>query len=102
MSEIINEGNKAIIKLDSDMVASTAEPIKKELSAMIADTSGGITLDFSDVDMVDSVGIGVVIATYNTIKDSKRAFELINVSKNIYSLFKTMRLDKHFTVKQAE
>ena len=101
MSEIIKEENKATIKLDNDMVASTAESIKKELTSMIADTTGGITIDFSGVEMVDSVGIGIIIATYNTIKDAKRPFEVVNVSKDIFALFKTMRLNKHFTVEQA-
>ena len=58
-------------------------------------------IDMSGLNMVDSVGIGVIIATFNSLKKTGGEFKLSNVSKDIFSLFSTMRLDQHFSIKKA-
>jgi anti-anti-sigma regulatory factor len=48
--------------------------------------------------MVDSVGIGVIIASHNTLNQADRKLKVINVTKDVYGLFTTMRLNRRFTV----
>ncbi|MFH1156084.1 MAG: STAS domain-containing protein [Pseudomonadota bacterium] len=101
MSEIVREGDNTIIRPGTDIVASMAGDLKNELLEAINDCNGGLVIDLAGVDMVDSVGIGVIIATHNTLNQSGRSLRVINVSKDVYGLFSTMRLNRRFAVEAA-
>ncbi len=101
MSEIIKDGNKATIKPGIDVVASMAENFKNELLSAINDSKEDFVIDLQGVEMVDSVGIGVIIAAHNTLNQSDRNLKVINVIKDVYGLFTTMRLNRRFTVEEV-
>lgn len=98
MSEIINQGDQAIVKPGMDVVASMADDFKADLLSVINDSSGEVVIDLDGVEMVDSVGIGVIIAAHNTLNQAGRKLKVINVTKDVYGLFTTMRLNRRFTV----
>lgn len=98
MSEIVNQGNETIVKPGADVVASMAESFKAELLSVINDSTNEIVIDLDGAEMVDSVGIGVIIAAHNTLNQSDRTLKVINVAKDVYGLFTTMRLNRRFTV----
>lgn len=98
MSEIVNQGSQTIIKPGMDLVASMAEEFKNELISAINASSSEIVIDLAGVEMVDSVGIGVIIAAHNTLTQAERKLSVINVAKDVYGLFTTMRLNRRFTV----
>ena len=98
MSEIVNQGDQTIIKPGTDVVASMAEDFKGELLSVINESSAEVVIDLDGVSMVDSVGIGVIIAAHNTLNQSDRKLKVINVTKDVYGLFTTMRLNRRFTV----
>ncbi|MBU1195655.1 MAG: STAS domain-containing protein [Proteobacteria bacterium] len=98
MSEIINQGDQAILKPGMDVVASMADDFKADLLSIINESSGEVVIDLDGVEMVDSVGIGVIIAAHNTLNQAGRKLKVINVTKDVYGLFTTMRLNRRFTV----
>ncbi len=102
MSEIVNEANQTIIKPGTDVVASMAEVFKGELLSAINASQGLVVIDLAGVEMVDSVGIGVIIAAHNTLSQAGRELKVINVTKDIFGLFSTMRLNRRFIVEGAE
>ena len=98
MSEIVNQGEQTIVKPGTDVVASMTEEFKGELLSVISESSAEVVIDLEGVDMMDSVGIGVIIAAHNTLNQSDRKLKVINVAKDVYGLFTTMRLNRRFTV----
>jgi anti-sigma B factor antagonist len=102
MSEIIKEGDKVTVKPGMDVVASMANDFRTELHSVVQESPKEVLIDLSGVEMVDSVGIGIIIATHNSINKAGGKLKVINVIKDIYSLFSTMRLDHHFDVEQAD
>ena len=98
MSDIVNQENETIIKPGKDVVASMAEDFKTELLSVINDSSNEVVIDLTGVEMVDSVGIGVIIAAHNTLSQSQRKLKVINVTNDVLGLFTTMRLNRRFTV----
>ncbi len=101
MSEIVRQGDATVIRPGMDIVASMAEDFKKELISAINDYAGDFVVDLVGVEMVDSVGIGVIIATHNTLSQAGRKLKVVNVSKDVFGLFSTMRLNRRFTVEEA-
>ncbi|MDD9302791.1 MAG: STAS domain-containing protein [Desulfobacter sp.] len=102
MSEIVNDGDQTIIKPGTDVVASMAETFKGELLSAINASKGMVVIDLEGADMVDSVGIGVIIASHNTLSQADRQLKVINVTKDVFGLFTTMRLNRRFTVQGVE
>ncbi len=98
MSQVIREGDNTIIIPGMSIVASMAEDFKKELLAAIHTNNGKLVIDLKGVDMVDSVGLGVIIAAHNTLTQKGSTLEIINVSNDIYGLFSTMRLNRRFKI----
>ena len=101
MSEVVREGDMTVIKPGMDIVASMAEDFKNELLSAIDEYEGKVVIDLAEVEMVDSVGIGVIIAAHNTLSQAGRTLKVINVVKDVFGLFSTMRLNRRFTVEPA-
>ncbi len=101
MSEILNEGQRTVVIPGTDVVASMAEGFKEDLLSAINESQGDLVIDLQGVEMVDSVGIGVIIATHNTLNRSARKLKVVNVHKDVMGLFTTMRLNRRFDVESA-
>ncbi len=101
MSEVIREKDYTIIRPGTSVVASMAESFKQELLSTINTYEGKLIIDLAGVDMVDSIGLGVIIAAHNTLTQKESLLEIINVSEDIYGLFSTMRLNRRFKVEKA-
>ncbi|ABW68490.1 STAS domain-containing protein [Desulfosudis oleivorans] len=97
-SEITRQARQVIVKPGTDLVASMADGFREELQQVIRESPESVTIDLTGVEMVDSVGIGVMIAVYNSLAKVEGMLKVINANKNILNLFRTMRLDRHFTV----
>ena len=98
MSEIHKDAETVTIKPDCDIVASVLDDLKAELKGVADNGCSRLIIDFSEVRMIDSMGIGLLIAAYNSLKQKGATLELHHVSEEIASLFKHMRLNQHFTI----
>jgi len=101
MSKVTKGDGRVVVKPEKDVVASMVNDFRSELQSLIQEQPTEMIIDMDGVSMVDSVGIGVIIATYNSLNKKGGTFTLINVSKDIFSLFSTMRLDQHFSIEKA-
>jgi len=102
MTEILKEHDRVTIKPQSDVVASMAGEFKADLKAVLDQGIKDLTIDLQGVEMIDSVGLGVLIAACNSLRRVGGSLTIRNASKDIHSVFKTMRLDRHFTVVVCE
>lgn len=81
-----------------DLVASAIETMKETIKERVAATAGTFTMDLNGVEMVDSRGLGLLIATNNSLTSQGRRLRIINAGADIVDLFRIMRLDRHFLV----
>ena len=86
---------KKTFKPGKDIVSSMVVDFKKKLQKVIGQGVREITIDFSGVSEVDSSGIGLLVATYNSLKEEGGTLKVKNVSENIYLLFKVIQLDQY-------
>jgi anti-sigma B factor antagonist len=100
MSEIKKKQNSIIVKPGKDLVASVVTEFSNELKPLIEEHPKEIVVDMESVDMVDSLGMGVLIATHNSLADNSSILKVINIKEDIYNAFITMRLDHHFIIKK--
>ena len=95
MTETREKPAKNIIKPGNDITASNADSLKKKLHKTTAEGTVNLTLDFAGAKKIDPVGLSVIIAAHNTLKNAGGKLALKNVSDEFSSLFGTIQLDQH-------
>lgn len=89
-----------ILKISDDITSSFVEILHRELDELIDDGIVDITFDMSNVDIVDSTGIGFIIRVQNSLKEKGGELKLRGVNSDIFKMMKIMRLDKHFSIEE--
>ena len=83
---------------EGDLVSTTAAKLRQNLLDAIMADSGGLAVDLVNVRILDSVGLGVLVAAHNTLGRHGASLCLVNVSTEIFALLKAMRLEQHFSI----
>ncbi|HCM26440.1 MAG TPA: anti-sigma factor antagonist [Treponema sp.] len=82
----------------SDLVAATVAQAKPELRDLVVSSAGEFLVNLSEVSMIDSKGLGLLIAAVNSLDLEGRKLRVIGASDDLVELFKMMRLDRHLTI----
>lgn len=102
MSEVLKKNGLVIVSPGRDVVASMAPDFKTELQNLLkTEKPEKMIIDLSGVEMVDSVGIGVIIAAYNSLREIGGVLEIANASADIHKALIAMRLNHHFAIERA-
>lgn len=81
-----------------NLTLSIAEELRPRLLQDLAEGVSQVVFDLRGTEVVDSSGIGLLIATHNSLNKTGGSLEVVGVSPEIMNLFKAMRLDRHFSV----
>ncbi|MBU1040595.1 MAG: ATP-binding protein [Proteobacteria bacterium] len=101
--ELMSKDNDATVRLtlEANVSAKNTEELRSLFKQHVNEGARNLELDFSKVGSIDSVGIGLLVATHNSLVKTGGKLSLCNVSQDICQLFTLMRLDKHFHIAQA-
>lgn len=98
MSVINRDGEKATVTPDQDILSSNRDNLRDELNQLISDGVKHLVLDLKSVNRVDSSGLSVFIASYNSLKTVEGALDLVNVNETIKKLLTLTRFDRYITI----
>jgi len=101
MSGNVDEQGAMTLDVGKNIVASDVDSLKEAFKLKIGEGLVNLTLDCSRLEVIDSIGIGLLVATHNSLAQKSGTLKLINTSPDVYNLLTTMRLHKHFTVLPA-
>ena len=101
MFSVQKEGQQAVLRPAVNIVASEIDVLRTEFKQLLAEGVMELIIDLSDVQMIDSMGLGVLISAHNSLKKAGGTLSVINASKELYNLFRSMRLTQHFSVTSA-
>jgi len=90
--------DEALIVLEVPLTLTVAQELRPKLQEAVVQGTAGIVFDLASTSVVDSSGIGLLIATHNTLQKKGGLLRVINASPEIMNLFRAMRLDRHFSV----
>jgi anti-anti-sigma factor len=94
-------GVKTVYHLAQDLVASVLPEIRQELNQLIKGGCTHLVIDLTGVQMIDSSGIGILVAAHNSLNQRNGKLEIINVSDDLFELFGSMRLNQHFSIQRS-
>jgi anti-sigma B factor antagonist len=98
MSEIKKDGNSATVIPSEDIMSSNRDELRDELIDLINDGTVRLILDLKNVNRIDSSGLSVFIAAYNSLKNNEGVLELTNANDNIKKLLTLTRLDLYVMI----
>ena len=97
-SNLRRDGAKVVYPLAGDLTASQVATMRDVLKTLIAEGARDIVIDLTDTHLVDSSGIGLLVATHNSLARLEGRLAIINAGPDLLELFKAFRLDKHFSI----
>ncbi len=99
MIAITREANKAVVRPAGDgIVAASLPELRLKMREMVEAGVRELVLDLTDVRMVDSSGIGLLISAFNSLRKMGGNFAVIHATPEILELFRSMRMHQHFSV----
>jgi len=99
MTVVTREDNKATVRPAGDaIVAATIGELRSELRAVLEQGARELVLDLADIRMVDSSGLGLLMAAHNSVSRAGGRLAVIHASAELVELFQAMRLHQHFSV----
>ena len=87
-----------VIRPAGDVVAALVPRLRTSLREVVAQGAREVVVDLTGVEMVDSSGIGLLIAAHNSLRKLGGRLAVIHASKEILELLMTMRIHQHLGV----
>jgi anti-sigma B factor antagonist len=89
----------AIIELSGNLVGGeNAELFRKKLYELIEQKKKNIVVDMTNVKMVNSTGIGILISGLTTLKNARGDLKLAHISDNVKGVLNITRLNNVFHI----
>ncbi|NLT17115.1 MAG: STAS domain-containing protein [Clostridiales bacterium] len=85
-------------RLKGDIDIYAAPELKEKLALMIEEHKSDIVIDCSDLNYIDSTGLGALVALLKKAKDYDKGIRIINTKPYIRKLFTITGLEKIFSM----
>ncbi len=86
------------VKITGEVDVATAAPFREALEEVISGGDEKVYLDLSDMDYIDSTGIGILIDIKKNVMKPDQQFVLINPKRSIRKLFQLTGVDQIFPI----
>jgi anti-anti-sigma factor len=86
-------GDTTIVEVLSRRIyLKVVEEFREELNDVLANTSGALLLDLGKVSVMNSAGLGVIIAAQDYLQKQRRPFLVANLQPLMQEIFNRMQL----------
>ncbi len=89
-----NPDRTCSVALAGDLTASTVPALQAELRQQLAENIEEVVFDLANATMLDSSGIGLLIACSNSLARKNGRVRVSNASPDVLQLLQSMRLVK--------
>ncbi len=93
-----NKDGTCRVSLAGDLTAALVPALQQELKAAVAGGATGVIFDLGGTVMLDSSGIGLLMAATNSLRAKGGRVRVVNVSADIFRLLQSMRLTARLDV----
>ncbi len=91
-------GKTRCFRMEGDLTAAVVPEIRTALQSELSEDTREIIFDLGKTLMLDSSGIGLLIATHNSLARKQGQIQVVNASPEIQKLLQSMRLTERLHV----
>lgn len=95
------KGDELRLAPKGDLVASTVEEQRASMMKALETAGTKVVLDLTEVEIIDSLGITLVLGLFKSCQKSGAAFSIEGVKPDILRVFKLFNLTKFFPVSEG-
>ena len=92
--------SKAIVHIEGEIDVSNASEVRDALDNALADGYKEVEADFSEVDYIDSTGIGVLVGVAHRAQESGSMLIVARPQKNVERVFTLLGVEKDLNVRK--
>lgn len=100
--EVLEENLVHYFKVVGEVDAFTAPVLKERLASVQNLPNLQAVIDLSEVDYIDSTGLGIFIGFYKALQEQKGHVKLIGVNQRLKRLFEITGIDKVIDIEVEE
>jgi len=89
---------QGLVRLKGDLTAIVVPDLQADLKEMLSKGARELEFDLSSTAMLDSSGMGLLIAAANSLAPQGGAIRVTNVAPDIFRLLQSMRLTARLNV----
>jgi len=88
--------NIAILDIRVEIIGDARFDLNKAIQEQIDSDRAGLIINLEEVPMMDSVGLGMLVAAYTSLTKKNRKAVLLNVGRSVRYLLVVTKLDQIF------
>lgn len=86
------------VEINGELDVAGADKVKAYLNRLIEEQAVDIKIDFTNLEYIDSTGLGALIGVLKRLKVNEKDIYVLNPRKNVKKIFSITGLDKIFKV----
>jgi anti-sigma B factor antagonist len=90
-----------VVELRGEVDLASAPQFRRSLHDLIDQGHNRIAMDLSDLEFMDSTGLGVLIGCLKRLKEAEGALVLAGVRPSVARVFEVTGLDRIFTIRNS-
>lgn len=98
----IEKEGKHYLFLQGEIDVYTSEKLKKTLLPLTAKKGNEVIVDFSDVNYIDSTGLGIFIGALKSTNSNESSMKLTGMIERVRRLFNITGLDEIIDIEESE
>ena len=92
------DGDVTVLRISGSLDALSTPELRPTIDALVAEKRPKITVDLSDLRLIDSSGVGAIVSLYKRMRALGGKVEVVGLKDQPMAIFRLLRLDRIFTV----
>jgi len=93
-----DDGDVTVLRISGSLDALSTPELRPTIDALVAEKRPKITVDLSDLRLIDSSGVGAIVSLYKRMRALGGKVEVVGLKDQPLAIFRLLRLDRIFTV----
>jgi anti-sigma B factor antagonist len=89
-----DDGDHTTLKIDGSLDAISTPELRSVIDALVSERRTAITVDLSALRLIDSSGVGAIVALYKRARAQGGRVNVIGLRDQPLAIFRLLRLDK--------
>jgi len=93
-----DNGDVTTLRISGSLDALSTPDLRPMIDALVAEKRPSITVDLTDLRLIDSSGVGAIVSLYKRMRALGAKVEVVGLKDQPLAIFRLLRLDRIFTV----
>lgn len=95
------EAGVTLLRLSGELDVQSCPELRPVLDALATQQERNVTVDLSELQLIDSSGVGVLVSLYKRVRAGGGTVRFVGVTAQPLVIFKLLRLDRAFECSPA-